>query len=179
MPEIFVASDHRGFDQKQAIVAYLERQHLSVTDLGPAEYDPEDDYPMYARKVARAVKKANTAATSSGHAAGGTSPAQACGVLICGSAHGIAIQANRFPGIRAIAAYNEDLAAIGREHNDANILCLSADFNSLEENEKILLRFLAMPFSNEPRHIRRINQLDRPLEQPNLSDASLILTEVL
>jgi len=163
MPEIFVASDHRGFEQKQAIVAYLERQHLSVTDLGPYEYDPDDDYPLYARKVASSVK--NTPSS--------------CGVLICGSAHGITIQANRFPKIRAIAAYNEDLASIGREHNDANVLCLSADFNSLEENEKILLRFLAMPFSNEPRHVRRINQLDRPTEQPDLNQADLILTEVL
>ena len=163
MPEIFIASDHRGFEQKQAIVDYLDRQHLPFTDLGPTEFNPDDDYPLFARQVAQAVKK----------------HPNSCGVLICGSAHGIAIQANRFPGIRAIAAYNEELAAIGREHNDANILCLSADFTSLDENEKILLRFLAMPFSNEPRHLRRILQLDRPLEQPRLADAELALTEVL
>ena len=173
MPEIFIASDHRGFEQKQAIVAYLERQHLPVTDLGATEYDPDDDYPYFARKVANAVLAAEKQTQTD------PNQASACGVLICGSAHGIVIQANRFKGIRAIAAYNEELAAVGREHNDANILCLSANFTSLEENEKILLRFLAMPFSNEPRHVRRITQLDRPTEQPKLEDLGLDLTEVL
>lgn len=162
MPKIFIASDHRGFEQKQALVDFLTNQHLSVVDLGPTNYDPDDDYPVFAKKVAEEVIGEDGA----------------CGILICGSAHGITIQANRYPGIRAVAAYSEDLAAVAREHNDANVLCLSADFTTLEENKKITMRFLAMPFSGESRHVRRLKMLDQPI-QPRLSDAELILTEQL
>ena len=152
MPTIFVASDHRGFVQKQRIVEMLKQRGLDVADLGPQAYSPDDDYPVYARRVAEAVKDTDGA----------------CGILICGSAHGISIQSNRFRKIRAVACYNEELARLGREHNDANILCLSADLNTLEENEKIIWRFLTADFTGEDRHVRRIEMLDQPTEQPNL-----------
>ena len=153
MPTIYVASDHRGFDQKQGIVQFLAGRGLDVVDLGPKAHNPDDDYPVYARRVAEAVKNAD----------------QACGILICGSAHGVVIQANRYRGIRAVACYSEELARLGRAHNDANVLCLSADFNSLEQNERILWRFLTADFANEERYVRRNKMLDRPTEQPELN----------
>ena len=101
-PEVYIASDHRGFAVKQDIIA----KHPHFTDLGPFEYDAEDDYNDYAKMVAKSVQKSNSAR----------------GIIICGSAHGVTIQANRYKGIRAIAGLNQHLAKIGREHNDANIL---------------------------------------------------------
>ncbi len=170
MPTIYIASDHRGFDQKQAIVALLLSRGLDAIDLGPKTYNPEDDYPIYAERVAEAIKNAGDNEI-------------ACGILICGSAHGISIATNRFKGVRAIAAYSEELARIGREHNDANVLCLSADFSSLEQNERILWSFLTADFTGEERHKRRIKMLDQlgdadkpEKQQPDLD--SLVIPEV-
>ena len=141
--EVFIASDHRGFNAKNHLVNSLNGEY-SISDLGPFELNPDDDYNDAAIAVARAVKE---------------TPGSK-GILLCGSAHGIAIQANRFKGIRAIEALDENSAKIGREHNDANILCLSAD-NIPENNlDKIARIFLDTDFSNEERHIRRINRLD-------------------
>lgn len=142
---IFIASDHRGFEQKRQLLEFFQKHRLKSVDLGPYSYDPEDDYPLFARKVAEAVQD----------------EPHSCGILICGSAHGISIAANRFNGIRAIVAYSEGLAKIGREHNNANVLCLSADFSSLEQNEKIIWSFLTADFAGEERHLRRIQMLDQ------------------
>lgn len=161
-PTIYVASDHRGFEQKQQIVEFLKNQKLDVIDLGPQTLNPEDDYPVYARRVAEAVR--DNAGT--------------CGILLCGSAHGISIAANRYRGVRAIVAYSEELAKLGREHNDANVLCLSADFSSLNLNEKIILSFLTADFLNEERFARRIEMLDYPTEQPDI-DSRLSLMDDL
>lgn len=159
MPEIFIGSDHRGYELKEHLVAALsggtapENQITTksetgedylVTDLGPFTLDPNDDYNDAAIKVAKAVRENPTSR----------------GILICGSAHGIEIQANRFKGVRAIAAYSPELAKIGREHNDANVLCLSADFTNREDVDKIVEIFLNTAFSGEERHIRRNKRLD-------------------
>ena len=141
--EVFISSDHRGFNAKNALIANLNNEY-TVTDLGPFELNPTDDYNDAAIAVAKAVKSYNGAK----------------GIIICGSGHGVCIQANRFKGIRAIDGYNEDLARLGREHNDANVLCLSADFTSEEQLIKIAKIFLNTSFSGEERHIRRINRLD-------------------
>ena len=82
------------------------------------------------------------------------------GILLCGSAHGISIQANRFKGVRAIVGYNIDLAKLGREHNDANVLCLSSDYQDLENMKNIADVFLNTQFLNEERLVRRNNRLD-------------------
>ncbi len=147
MPKtVYLASDHRGFEQKNQILDFLRENGFDVVDLGPETYDPDDDYPVYAQKVAESVQ--------AGNADG------ARGIVFCGSACGIAIQANRFRGIRAVSAYSDEQARLAREHNDANVLCLSADFNSVETNESIARTFLATDFSGEERHLRRIKMLD-------------------
>ena len=166
MPEIFIASDHRGFELKKRLVAVLSGAAPSeeqinvknesgedylVTDLGPFILDQDDDYNDAAIKVAEAVREHQGSR----------------GILICGSAHGVAIQANRFTGIRAIAAYDTELAKIGRLHNDANVLCLSADFTGEQKAadgrmliDEIVETFLKTEFSGEERHIRRNARLD-------------------
>ena len=142
--EVFLGSDHRGFEKKNQLVETLRAEGYNVVDLGPDAYDEQDDYNDAANNVAKAVRE---------HAG-------SKGILICGSAHGIAIQANRYKGIRAIEGYTEDLARIGREHNDANILCLSADYIENNDFDKIANIFLNTEFGNEERHVRRNNKLD-------------------
>lgn len=162
MPEIFIGSDHRGFELKKHLVATFSDATTSqlvtksavgedyqVTDLGPFSLDPDDDYNDAAIKVARAVQD---------HLG-------SRGILICGSAHGIAIQANRFKGVRAIAAYSPELAKIGREHNDANVLCLSSDFTPEKDIDKIVELFFNTDFSRGERHIRRNRRLDEEVTQ--------------
>lgn len=143
MSEVFIASDHRGFDAKNALVAALNNDY-TVSDLGPFENNPDDDYNDAAIAVAKAVKSYDDAK----------------GIIICGSSHGVAIQANRFKGIRAIQGFSEELARLGREHNDANVLCLSADFLDDNKIDKIARIFLNTEFSGEERHVRRNNRLD-------------------
>lgn len=141
--EVFVASDHRGYDAKNALVSALNGEY-SISDLGPFELNPDDDYNDPAIAVAKAVK----------------STSGSKGILLCGSSHGVAIQTNRFKGIRAIEGFTPELAKLGREHNDANILCLSADFLDNHKIAEIARIFLNTSFSGEERHVRRINRLD-------------------
>lgn len=143
--QIFLGSDHRGFEQKEHLKTALTSKY-SVVDCGPTTFDPADDYNDAAIRVAQAVL---------------TAAAPSCGILLCGSAHGIAIQANRFRGIRAIVGYNSELARLGREHNNANILCLSADHTPVDQLEQIIETFLATDFSNQSRHIKRNQRLDQ------------------
>ena len=144
-PRVFIASDHRGFNLKKKILEVFP----DFSDLGPEKYDAEDDYNEPAVRVAGEVLK---------------NPG-AFGVLICGSAIGISIQANRFRGIRAAIISDEKSARLSREHNNANIICFSAD--NFNENPEIfpelasaLRIFLKTPFSAEPRHARRVEKLD-------------------
>ena len=149
--QLYVASDHRGFTVKQRLLTFLaeyQNQHpemnIEVKDLGPLTIQPGDDFNDSAITVSRAVRENPTAR----------------GFLICGSAHGISIQANRFRGIRAICGYTESLARIGRKHNDANVLCLSSDFMDDQNIDQAIDMFLRGNFLPEERYIRRNRRLD-------------------
>lgn len=146
--EVFVGADHRGYEVKNRLMSSLGAKY-QITDLGPEQLDPDDDYNDIAIKVVKAV----------------LAHPGSFGILICGSAHGVTIQANRFKGIRAISAYDEKLAQIGREHNDANVLCLSADFLDDNKIDSIANIFLNTNFSGEERHKRRIAKLDQPADE--------------
>ena len=146
MPELFIGSDHRGFELKSRLVSDLKanESNYKIIDLGPESYDPADDYNDAAIAVAKAVAE---------------NPGSR-GILICGSGNGVSIQANRKKGIRAIAPTIPDLARLGREHNDANVLCLSADFLDYNKVLELSNIFLNTNFSGEERHARRNNRLD-------------------
>lgn len=167
--QIFIAADHRGFELKNRICADLLRAPIAggtpvtVTDLGPKSYNAEDDYNDAARAVAKAILNNQKIGKS-----------DSFGLLICGSAIGISIQANRFKGIRAAVVNDLETAEFSRSHNDANVLCLSADRLNLAkdplETEKayedlfaIIEKFLNTPFSGEARHLRRIKRLDKEI----------------
>ncbi len=151
MPEytIYCGSDHRGFEDKQNLLPLVKGCHpfLNVEDLGPAELDPEDDFNDITIKVAKAVLDNQPS----------------FGVLICGSAHGVTMQANRLKGIRAINASSIESAVAGREDEDANVLCLSGDRLDAPEMEQIIKAFCHTRPKTDPKYQRRIEKLDKDI----------------
>ena len=142
--EVFIGSDYRGFERKQELLRFLAEQNYTVKDEGAYEYNEGDDFNDPAVAVAKAVRENNGAR----------------GILICGSAHGVTIQANRFKGIRAAHCDTVESARLAREHDDANVLCLSALFIDDNAAREIATTFLETNFSNLERRVRRINRLD-------------------
>lgn len=137
--KIAIGSDHAGFDYKQLITEGLELKELK--DFGTYSATSVD-YPDFAHPVASAVESGEFD----------------LGILICGSANGVAITANKHEGIRAAICWNEELAALARQHNNANIVCIPARFISLDEAKKIVKIFLNTPFEGG-RHATRVNKI--------------------
>jgi len=144
--KIFLGSDHAGFKLKQKVIKYLSKKlNVDFLDLGNTKYQKNDDYPDYAFKVGKAVAK-NKGST---------------GILICGSSQGVAIASNKIKEIRATPVFNSKQAKQVREHNDANVLCLSGWQTKEKDAEKIINTFLKTRFSKASRHKRRINKIKR------------------
>lgn len=141
---IFIGADHGGFELKKKIVQWLDERHLPYTDVGAHTFDAEDDYPAFAFAVAEGVAKA---------------PAENRGILACRSAAGVVIAANKVVGVRAVAPFSVEAAHHSREHNDANVLGLSGDWLTDEQAHEMLFAWLDTPFSNEERHVRRVQQI--------------------
>lgn len=139
--KISIASDHAGFEQKQALAGYLAEQGHEVIDRGP-ETDARVDYPDFAERVAHDV--ANGAAER--------------GVLVCGTGIGMAVAANKIDGIRAVNVTTPEFAELSREHNNANVVTLSGRFVADATNRAILDAFLATPFG-EGRHAGRVEKI--------------------
>ena len=142
--EIYLGADYRGFEKKRFILDFLGSCGHKVTDAGAYEYVEGDDFNDPAISVAKSVRE----------------NLGSYGILICDSAHGVTMQANRFKGIRAAHCENPESAKLAREHDDANVLCLSAHFLNDDQIKSILTTFLETDFSNLERRIRRINRLD-------------------
>ena len=142
--EVFVGADYRGFEKKNGLVEFLTANDYSVVDEGDYEYNEGDDFNGPAIKVAKSVRE---------------NPGS-MGVLICDSAHGVTMQANRFKGVRAAHCDSTESAKLAREHDDANVLCLSAHFINEEEMRSIAKTFLETRFESLERRVRRINRLD-------------------
>ena len=142
--EVFVGADYRGFELKNELLKFLVENDYSTTDEGIYEYVEGGDFNDPAVKVALSVRE---------------NPGS-FGILICDSAHGMTMQANRFKGIRAAHCDSPESAILAREHDDANILCLSARFIDTMEMQKIVKVFLETDFNNIERRVRRINRLD-------------------
>ncbi len=142
--KVFVGADYRGFEKKNQLLEFLVEKGFEVQDVGAYEYEEGDDFNDPAIKVALSVRE---------------NPGTR-GILICDSAHGMTIQANRFKGVRAAHCFSEESAALAREHDDANILCMSAHFLDDENMERIAEKFLTTDFDTKERRVRRINRLD-------------------
>lgn len=141
---IFVGADYRGFERKKEILGFLVEKDLEFADLGDYEYAEGSDFNDSAVNVAESVRDNDGA----------------FGILICDSAHGMTIQANRFLGIRAAHCFNAESAKLAREHDDANVLCMSAHFLDKNQMCEIAETFLNTNFQNLERRVRRINRLD-------------------
>ena len=142
--KVFIGSDYRGFEKKQKLIPFLAELGYDVADAGDYEYNEGDDFNDAAIKVAEGVRE---------------NPG-AMGILICDSAHGVTMQANRFKRIRAAHCENTESAKLAREHDNANVLCLSAHFMEPSEMEAIIRTFLSTDFVELERRVRRINRLD-------------------
>lgn len=143
---VYIGSDHAGFELKEKIKKWLEKEKIKFQDMGNLKYDKSDDYPDYAAKVARAVAK---------------SKGKSRGILFCGSAEGVCIAANKVKGARAVNPATIKLALLSREHNDANIICLSGWFGSLATSKKMIKVFLNTKFSSAARHKRRVLKIKK------------------
>ena len=141
---IYVGSDYRGFSKKQILLEYLSKSDFKTTDMGDYEYVEGDDFNDAAIAVAKAVRE----------------DLGSRGILICDSAHGVTMQANRFKGVRAAHCDNIESAKLAREHDDANVLCLSAHFLDDETLQGVVETFLKTNFEQLERRVRRINRLD-------------------
>jgi ribose 5-phosphate isomerase B len=151
MKQVFVGADHRGYYLKEKIKKELREGGWSVTDVGNQKYDKEDDYTDISIELAEKVVQN-----------------KALGILICGSGVGVCIAANKVIGARAGTVLNKQQARKAREDDDANILCLSADWIDEKLNMKIVKEFLETVFSSEERHIRRLLKIKK-YETANLS----------
>jgi ribose 5-phosphate isomerase B len=139
--KISIGGDHAGFEYKQQLIAYLEKQGHDVKDFGP--YAAEScDYPDFVHPVAHSVENAETQ----------------FGILICGSANGVAITANKHQAIRAAIAWKNEIAALARQHNNANVLCLPARFISFDEAKTFTDTFLETAFEGG-RHQKRVDKI--------------------
>jgi ribose 5-phosphate isomerase B len=137
--KIAIGADHAGFEYKQILAGSV--QASQINDFGTYSTDSVD-YPDFAHPVANAVE--------SGEAD--------FGILVCGSANGVAITANKHQGIRAAICWNEEIASLARMHNNANVLCIPARFISIDEAKKIVDTFLTTAFEGG-RHANRVGKI--------------------
>lgn len=145
MINVFVASDHAGFDLKEKLLnETTSMEGYEFCDLGTSDKE-SCDYPIFAQRVVKRLKIYE----------------YSFGVLICGTGIGMSIAANRYEWIRAALCCNEKMAEMARRHNDANVIVFGAKIISLEEALKSLRRFLAEKFENEQRHLRRLNMINQ------------------
>jgi len=145
--KIYFASDHAGFEMKNALVEYVKELGFEVEDCGAYEMNPEDNYPEFIKRAAQKVSEDSENSKA---------------IILGGSGQGEAIVANRFPNARAAVFYgcNLEVIKLSREHNDANVLSLGARFLSLDEAKEAVKLWLETEFLGEERHRRRIEQIE-------------------
>jgi ribose 5-phosphate isomerase B len=150
--KIYLATDHAGFKLKEEIKKFLLEQNFDVEDCGAFSIDPTDDYPLFIAKAAGEVSK---------------DPENAMGIIFGKSGAGEEIVANKFKNVRAVEGFSMENVRLARVDNNANILSLGSAFEDFEKAKELAEIFLKTPFSNDPRHVRRIEEI-KNLEDDNL-----------
>jgi ribose 5-phosphate isomerase B len=140
---VHLGSDHAGLELKQHIMKELAAAGHDIFDHGPYEYDAEDDYPVFCLRAGEAI----------------VADAGSLGVVIGGSGNGEQIAANKVKGIRCALAWSLQTATLARQHNNANCVAVGARMHSVEDATSFVMAYLAEPFSEDPRHQRRIDML--------------------
>jgi len=149
--KIVIASDHAGFDYKTILFKEIQEHGFDVTDMGTRNPELPDDYPDYAVIIANSIinKQADR------------------GILICGSGVGVSVAANKFKGIRAGVCHDTYSAHQCVEHDNANVLCIGERVIGIELAREIVFAFLHARFSNEERHVRRLEKVNA-IEDKNM-----------
>lgn len=142
--KLFIGADHRGFALKEALKNDLTRQKIDYIDCGAPSHNPDDDVIDFVISVVDKLKNPEDR-----------------GVLACGSGQAVIIAANRFPHIKAIMGFNEAVVEQGRNHDNANVLCLPAEHLSIKQAERLTRVFLYTKFSALKRYERRQIKLDK------------------
>lgn len=140
--KIAIGGDHAGFQYKERLIKHLKEAGHTIEDFGPGS-DASVDYPDHVHPLASSVAAQN----------------QELGILICGSGNGVAMTANKHEDIRAALCWTSELAALARQHNNANIICLPARFIAYEYAESLVDIFLSTPFEGG-RHENRVNKIN-------------------
>jgi ribose 5-phosphate isomerase B len=140
---VYVGSDHAGFELKVHLVEHLAAKGHEVVDVGAHEYNAGDDYPPFCLETGRRV----------------VADPESLGVVIGGSGNGEQIAANKVVGVRCALAWNPDTAQLARQHNNANVVSVGARMHDVDTATQLVETFLATPFSGDPRHQRRIDEL--------------------
>jgi len=149
---ISIGADHAGFEMKQMLIEFMQKLGHSVRDVGTFQPEKADDYPDYAKLVAKDIQ--------SGQAERG--------LLVCGSGVGVSVAANKFKGIRAGLCHDHYSAHQGVEHDDMNVLVLGARIIGQMMAQDVTDAFLNAAFSGEERHVRRLNKV-KGIEENELS----------
>ena len=142
---IHIGADHAGLELKSALIEHLAGQGHDVKDHGPYTYDALDDYPDFCIPAAEAVVK----------------DPGSLGIVLGGSGNGEQIAANKVKGIRAALAWNIETAKLAKQHNNANVVAIGGRMHSIEDCKAIIDAFISEPFSNDERHIRRIEKISK------------------
>jgi len=150
---IYIGADHRGFELKDKLNNFLKLRGYTVVDLGDDKYNENNDYPLFAIRVAKQVSQEFETAK---------------GILICGSGVGMSVVANKFMHIRAVLASSPDQAYDSRNEDDTNILALGANYLDEDSAKKIVLTWLETPYAGEGRFQRRIEEISRLEEKITL-----------
>jgi len=140
---VYLGSDHAGFELKSVLIEHLKTIGHDPVDCGALTYNPGDDYP--APSIAAATRT--------------IADAGSLGVVIGGSGNGEQISANKVTGVRAALVWSDETARLAREHNNANVVAIGARNHPEDDAKRFVEIFLATPFSGDPRHIRRIDQI--------------------
>lgn len=144
MMDIFLAADHKGYSLKSELAAWLRGEGYHIEDLGAKTYNKDDDYPDFAALVAKAVAD---------------DPENRYGIVICGSGVGMAVTANKIPGIRAALIHDPRIAVVAREDDGMNVLALGSSFIDLTTAKEVISALLKTRFSEQERHVRRIKKI--------------------
>ena len=139
---LYIASDHAGYQLKMNTIEFLNELGLKVEDLGPTEYNQNDDYPDYVIPLAQKVRET-----------------QGRGIVVCGSGIGVCIAANKVAGIRCGIGYNVEVAESMMPHNNTNVLALAGDTLSENHAKLIVKTWLMNNFTDEERHVRRLGKI--------------------
>ena len=143
MARVHLGGDHAAYDLLVDLVETLTADGHDVVNHGPAAYDAADDYPVFVLRAAEAV------AAEDG----------SFGIVLGGSGNGEQIEANKVAGVRAALCSSDELARLAREHNDARVISVGARMNTVEQARSMVRTFLSTPFSEDPRHRRRLEMI--------------------